>query len=72
MREKASNLRRFDGTKESEKALSLWYQMERKGEKEEEVSILLEKEIDRLEAENRESAKQAMRWVAENLEILWD
>jgi len=72
LREKASNLRRYGGTKQSEEAISHWYQLATNAESNPEVVILADKESDQLEAENREAAKQAMHWVAENIEILWD
>jgi len=72
LREKASNLRRFKGTIQSEEAFSHWYKLVTDPETVTEDVIIAEKESDRLEAENKEAAKKAMHWVAENLEILWD
>jgi hypothetical protein len=72
LRLKAAALRRFDGSPESEAALSAWYELVSDNTSDPEAVNVANETHQKIEAADREAAKQAMRWVAENLDILWD
>lgn len=67
----AQALRCFDGSAEYEAALSRWHDLHLSRGSEAEADLAW-KELDRIERENIQAAKQALHWVAENLELLWD
>jgi hypothetical protein len=67
----AAQLRRFNRSEAAAVALDRWWELTRAGAVETEIEKAWV-ELNGIEAEDVAAAKTAMRWVADNLELLWD
>ena len=72
LHEKATSLRRFAGTAATEESLTYWYTLASDATADKEETRLAFERHNALEEADIAAAKEAMHWVAEHLDILWD
>jgi len=68
----SSQLRRFIGSDEQEKALEKWYLLASKEDADPAIVKEARNKLEEIEASDILAGKKAMSWVAEHLEYIWD